>query len=54
MTAKILVLFAHPSQDRSEVNVALAEVARAHEAVTLVDLYAEYPRLEIDVELERF
>jgi putative NADPH-quinone reductase len=50
---KILVLFAHPRTDRSEVNVVLAEAARRVEGVTFVDLYAEYPTFEIDVEREQ-
>jgi len=50
---KVLVLFAHPRPDRSEVNVVLADAARAVDGVTVVDLYAEYPTLEIDVEREQ-
>lgn len=50
---RILVLFAHPRTDRSEVGVALARAARGVEAVTFVDLYAEYPTLEIDVDREQ-
>jgi putative NADPH-quinone reductase len=50
---RILVLFAHPRTDRSEVNVVLAEAARRVEGVTFVDLYAEYPTFEIDVEREQ-
>ncbi len=50
---KILVLFAHPRSDRSEVNIVLAEAARRVEGVTFVDLYAEYPTFEIDVEREQ-
>lgn len=50
---KVLVLFAHPRTDRSEVNVVLAAAAGRIEGVTLVDLYAEYPTFEIDVEKEQ-
>jgi putative NADPH-quinone reductase len=50
---RLLVLFAHPRTDRSEVNVVLAEAARGIEGVTVVDLYAEYPTFEIDVEREQ-
>jgi len=50
---RLLVLFAHPRTDRSEVNVVLARAARRVEAVTLVDLYAEYPTFEIDVDREQ-
>jgi putative NADPH-quinone reductase len=50
---KILILLAHPRPDRSEVNVVLARAARQVEGVTLVDLYAEYPNFEIDVDREQ-
>lgn len=50
---KILVLFAHPAQERSQINVELAKAAIKQSHVTLVDLYAEYPTGFIDVELEQ-
>lgn len=50
---RILVLFAHPSQERSEVNRPLAQAARGVSGVDLVDLYAEYPTLAIDVDREQ-
>ncbi|MCP4319114.1 MAG: flavodoxin family protein [Hyphomicrobiales bacterium] len=50
---KILVLFAHPGQRYSKVNVELAEAASKTRGVTLVDLYAEYPRFKIDIETEQ-
>lgn len=49
----ILVLFAHPSIGRSEVNAPLAQAAAGIEGVTLVDLYAEYPGFNIDVDREQ-
>lgn len=49
----ILVLFAHPGQRYSKVNVELAQVAANIRDVTLVDLYAEYPRFKINVEREQ-
>jgi putative NADPH-quinone reductase len=50
---RILVLFAHPSPERSEANVPLARAAAAVDGVTLVDLYAEYPDFGIDVDREQ-
>jgi putative NADPH-quinone reductase len=50
---RILVLFAHPSIDRSEINGPMAEATRRMEGVTFVDLYAEYPTLHIDIEREQ-
>lgn len=53
MRRKILVLFAHPSVERSEINAPLAKDVATHEACTLVDLYAEYPDYRIDVDREQ-
>lgn len=50
---KVLILFAHPVQRRSEVNIHMARVAEWVPGVTLVDLYAEYPALDIDVDVEQ-
>ena len=50
---RILVLFAHPSIDRSEVNRPLAEATARVRGVTLVDLYGEYPDFQIDVDREQ-
>lgn len=50
---RVLVLFAHPAQRKSSVNVAMASCARQLGGVTFVDLYAEYPRFSIDVDREQ-
>ncbi|SON48691.1 NAD(P)H-dependent oxidoreductase [Vibrio tapetis] len=50
---KILVLFAHPSQHRSEVNQPLFRAAMAADGVTAIDLYAEYPTFNINIEKEQ-
>ena len=50
---RILVLFAHPSLERSEVNRPLVEATSRLEGITLVDLYAEYPGFDIDVDREQ-
>lgn len=50
---RILILFAHPSVDRSEVNRPLAHAASRVDGVTLVDLYAEYPNFQIDIDREQ-
>ncbi|MEP1934279.1 MAG: NAD(P)H-dependent oxidoreductase [Roseibium sp.] len=51
--AKVLVLFAHPRPDRSEINQPLFETAQAVQGVTCVDLYAQYPDFNIDVDAEQ-
>lgn len=50
---KVLVLFAHPSQRRSEVNMPLFQAAKLVEGVTAVDLYGEYPDYHIDIDREQ-
>lgn len=50
---KILLLFAHPSQHRSEINHPLFKYAQSLDYVTAVDLYAEYPKFNIDIEKEQ-
>lgn len=50
---KVLLLFAHPSQHRSEINRPMFTAAQAIEGITCVDLYADYPTLKIDVEKEQ-
>lgn len=50
---KVLVLYAHPSQHRSEVNRPLFKVAGRVDGVTTVDLYGEYPTFNIDIEREQ-
>ena len=50
---KILILFAHPSVERSEAGQPLAQAAARTEGITLVDLYAEYPTFIIDVDREQ-
>lgn len=50
---KILVLFAHPSLHRSEINRLLKRQSERVDSVTLVDLYAEYPDYHIDIDREQ-
>ena len=50
---KVLVLFAHPAPARSEVNVPLFNEAKLNKQVTAVDLYAQYPDFNINIEREQ-
>lgn len=50
---KILILLAHPELNRSEIHAPLLPMLAAHEAVSLVDLYAEYPNFYIDIRKEQ-
>ncbi len=51
--ARLLVHYAHPGHRFSTVNRAMAAAARGIEGITFVDLYAEYPRHDIDVAREQ-
>jgi len=53
LTRRILVLFAHPSLARSEVNSPMADAVRDLDHITLVDLYAEYADFQIDIDREQ-
>ena len=50
---KILILFAHPRLDRSEINIEQKVAVQNLPGITLVDLYAEYPTFDIDVDQEQ-
>lgn len=50
---KVLILFAHPSQHRSEVNASLIKAANKIDHVTVVDLYNDYPKFNIDIDKEQ-
>ncbi|NRA87501.1 MAG: NAD(P)H-dependent oxidoreductase [Rhizobiales bacterium] len=49
----ILILFAHPGQNHSKANLAMAKAAKQLENVTFVDLYADYPKLDINIKKEQ-
>jgi putative NADPH-quinone reductase len=50
---KVLVLFAHPGQRHSRINVDMARVAQTTRDISFVDLYAEYPRFNINIGTEQ-
>ncbi len=53
MSNQVLILFAHPSQHRSEANRPLVRASAEVEGVTVVDLYSEYPDFCIDIDREQ-
>lgn len=53
MKKKVLLLFAHPSVLRSEVNQPMFNAAQRIPGVTCIDLYATYPNLKIDIDKEQ-
>ncbi|MEE2526480.1 NAD(P)H-dependent oxidoreductase [Hyphobacterium sp. HN65] len=50
---RILILAAHPAPRRSVAGKALRRAAAEVEGVTLADLYAEYPRQDINADREQ-
>jgi glutathione-regulated potassium-efflux system ancillary protein KefG len=50
---RILILFAHPRFEKSRTNRALLKNIEQHEAITLNDLYEQYPDFNVDVEREK-
>lgn len=51
--SRVIVYFTHPGQRHSRANSVMAKAAKTIEGITFVDLYAEYPRHDIDVEQEQ-
>ncbi len=51
--ARVLILFAHPSLERSRVHRVLLDALPSDPGLTLHDLYEAYPRLDIDVAREQ-
>ncbi|MEM1344445.1 MAG: NAD(P)H-dependent oxidoreductase [Pseudomonadota bacterium] len=51
--ARVLLYYAHPGHRFSRANAALFEAARAVEGIEALDLYAAYPRHDIDVRAEQ-
>ena len=51
--ASLIVYLAHPGNRYSRCNSAMAERARGLGGISFVDLYAEYPRFEVDIKREQ-
>lgn len=50
---RVLVLFAHPNQSQSRVHKPMSTMVKALDGISFIDLYALYPRYQIDVEAEQ-
>ena len=50
---RVLVLFAHPSLEHSEVNQPMAKAASEIDGITFVDLYSEYADFQINIDQEQ-
>lgn len=53
MSRRVLILFAHPTIQKSRVNRQMANLVKNLENVTFHDLYEEYPDLNINVSREQ-
>lgn len=49
----LLLYYAHPGHQHSRVNRRMFDMAAKQSVLTAVDLYAKYPRLNIDVDAEQ-
>lgn len=50
---KVLLYYAHPGDVFSTANAAMSKAAKSITDITYVDLYAEYPRFDIDPDREQ-
>ncbi len=50
---RILILFAHPALERSQINRRLIKAAQTIDSVTIHDLYERYPNFHIDIKFEQ-
>lgn len=51
--SRVIVYYAHPGHRHSHANKALIGAAQRVAEITVVDLYAEYPRFHIDIDKEQ-
>jgi glutathione-regulated potassium-efflux system ancillary protein KefG len=51
--ANLIVYYAHPGHKYSHVNRYMARAAARVGGITFVDLYADYPRFDINVDVEQ-
>jgi len=51
--AKVVVYYAHPGHKLSHANKSMVAEAKKVDGISFVDLYAEYPRFEIDIDREQ-
>jgi glutathione-regulated potassium-efflux system ancillary protein KefG len=53
LMAKVIHYYAHPGQRFSNANRAMTRAAKTVSGITQVDLYAEYPRHDINIDREQ-
>jgi putative NADPH-quinone reductase len=51
--AQLIVYYAHPGHPYSQSNQPMMAVASAVEGITCVDLYRDYPRFDINADIEQ-
>lgn len=51
--ANVLLYYAHPGQKHSRANRKMFTAAHRVDGITIVDLYADYPRFDINIDIEQ-
>ncbi|MDJ0814467.1 MAG: NAD(P)H-dependent oxidoreductase [Woeseiaceae bacterium] len=51
--AKLIVYYAHPGHPYSQSNRPMSAIAAGLDGITFVDLYSEYPRFDINADIEQ-
>lgn len=51
--ARLIVYYAHPGHPYSQSNQPMSQVAATLDGITFVDLYRDYPRFDINADLEQ-
>ena len=51
--SRLIVYYAHPGHNYSHANCEMARVAARLDGITYVDLYKDYPRFDIDADIEQ-
>lgn len=51
--ARLIVYYAHPGHKHSHVNRYMAREAASIDGISYVDLYRDYPRYDVNVEIEQ-
>ena len=51
--SRLIVYYAHPGHKHSHANCEMARAAMQVEGITYVDLYRDYPRFDIDADVEQ-
>jgi putative NADPH-quinone reductase len=51
--ANVLLYYAHPGHKRSNANRKMFNASHRVDGISIVDLYADYPRFNVDIDIEQ-